>query len=141
LLQLPQLAVGQAGGGAGVGLGVQPHGLDGQAEPAGEGLGVDAEDAGDGRAGLALGDQHDGTLPAALQFSSSANGSTHTVLDAPAEQKGALNKLAPVGLRHLSTQRNPANPLRSHRPEAPAVTCGAAVLAAYHLLASRSDAG
>jgi hypothetical protein len=87
LFELAQLVVGQAGGGSGMGLGVQAVGLSGQAEPAGQGLGVSAEDAGDVGARLPLRHQLDGTAAAAFQFSSSSKGSTHTELDAPARQR------------------------------------------------------
>jgi hypothetical protein len=87
LLQLAQVLVGQGGRPAGVGPGVKSGGLSGQADPAGQGLGVDAQDARHVAAGLAPGDQRHGAAATAFQLSGSSKRSTHTWLDASARRR------------------------------------------------------
>ena len=63
-----EVGVGQSGGGSGRRFGGESVGSAGGAGPAGDGVRVDAEDGGDGLAGLALGEGADGLPAAAFQF-------------------------------------------------------------------------
>src|SRR5262249_30473246 len=94
--QLPELVIGQAGRGTELGPRLQAVWLSSAAQPAGQTLGMDSEDTGDRHAGFALRDQGDGAEPPSLQFSSCANGSTHTKIRCAKTEKGTLPRLEPV---------------------------------------------
>src|SRR5262249_47494490 len=70
---------------AGNGLGVQAVRLSGQASPAVDGRGADAEDAGHGGRGFSLLDQFDGAATAAFEFSRCSFGSHTSLYACPAE--------------------------------------------------------
>jgi hypothetical protein len=94
--EVPQLAVGEAGLGTRLRFRIQAARLACQAEPAAQGLGVDAEDAGDVGPRLTLLNQEHGATPPAFQFVSSSNRSTHITLDAPTQPRVTFSGLDAV---------------------------------------------
>src|SRR5262245_27133998 len=96
LLQLLQLVVAQPWSGAQLRLGPKAVRLLGLLQPAGQGLGMDAQDMSHCGARLTLLDEGDRTPSSPLQLRCCSNGSTHTTLDAHARAKGTLPALDPV---------------------------------------------
>ena len=72
-----EVGVGQSGGGAGRRRGGQPVGSAGGADPAGDGVRVDAEDGGHGLPRLPLGNGANGLPAAAFQFGGGSDWSAH----------------------------------------------------------------